>query len=388
MRSLLDNLRVPATLRVFHLASGAVTSYQSIVWGKGATSPTVEMALGGDPWWEALKQLRREDERRAKAAAKRQSQPSAQAVPGTPKSAAEGARKQSKREQKMLGVSLPAEHLAFFKRNMRIGLAHPRAKLRREGIDSEAEESDYSSSDSDSSGLSDELARLGFEDDDWIGGTSPGAALRRTQTFSSSPSSGRGASGRSRRPARRYSAGAGLPDEPSKRPLLGSRQSSVDDTYGSLSATPRASAFMSPKGPGTSSASGVAFPSGAGTQTQRSTIAEEEPNAETDNDGTLRASARMRAQASLLASQRSEDGASSAASSIVSDSEDEGASSDAQPSASRHGRSLSEELLARPPRLQRRRSAKRMLKAARPASDAPLVSFNSLPNKAQYLILK
>ena len=53
---------------------------------------------------------------------------------------------------------------------MRIGLAHPRAKLRREGIDSEAEESDYSSSDSDSSGLSDELARLGFEDDDWIGG--------------------------------------------------------------------------------------------------------------------------------------------------------------------------------------------------------------------------
>ncbi|PWN40963.1 hypothetical protein IE81DRAFT_325052 [Ceraceosorus guamensis] len=372
VRSLLDNLRVPATLRVFHLASGNITSYQAIVWGKGATSPWIEMTLGGDPWWEALKQLRREDERRRKEATERRAKPSAQPVPGsaTPNPNSEAARKQSKREQKIMGVSLPAEHLAYFKRNIRIGLAHPRVKERL-GTESDAESTEWSDSDSDSD-LSDELARLGFEDG-WDAGDSSGLGLKRSKTYSSSP--GRRGGGRSH--TRRNSLGnpAGLPDEPRRRPLLHSREQSNESTYGSLSSTPRASALMNRP-----SANNVAFPSGPTSSMQRTTIAEQP---ESDQEGTLKASDRMRAQAQLLAT-LPPDQPSLSSSGAESSSETEEDDS-RRPF---HVRSRSEE---GPNATSGRRKAKKHRQpgpvSATAVAAVPLVSFNGLPNKAQYLIL-
>ncbi len=244
IRALLDNLRIPASLRVFCLADQSVTTYQTIVHGSNAAVVQVDEALRGDPWWETLKELRRNDERRARAAAKRKSQAlsPAKAIPSSSQGAGatgDAPRKQSKREQKLFGVSLPAEHLAFHKQNIRLGLAHPRAR-RDDNEDGDG------SSDSDSD-FEDELAMLS-EDDDWLvdGPGRRGLAIRRAATLEPSSYSSKA---RQYRP-RAYSIGgsAGLPDDPvtaARTPLLGSSVStqtgpgSVAASYGTLSSSQR-----------------------------------------------------------------------------------------------------------------------------------------------------
>ncbi|CAD6980997.1 unnamed protein product, partial [Tilletia controversa] len=193
VRSLLDNLRIPAAaLRVFTLSSGSVASYEAIVMGRSPVASNIDRQLAGDPWWEALRQLRKEDERRAKAAAKRASQvnPDTPGPSGAIATGSEGTQRQSKRDQKIFGVSLPPEHLAFFQHNMRIGLAHPRSRKANRtwtgaGEESESED-ELSDSEDGGSDLSDELANLGDEDE-WFGAGSQGLGLRRSSTITYTP---------------------------------------------------------------------------------------------------------------------------------------------------------------------------------------------------------
>ncbi|PWN46609.1 hypothetical protein IE53DRAFT_20544 [Violaceomyces palustris] len=446
VRSLLDNLRIPASLRVFSLDSGSILSYQSIVLGRRSVSEEHELALKGDPWWEALKQLRKDEERRARAAAKRKSQPPAQAIPNAPSET----RKQTKREQRLLGVSLPAEHLAFYKQNIRLGLAHPRSRLRGDG------ESDVDSDDSDDSSLEDELALLS-EDDEWFGNGKGGLGLRRSSTISGGISSGRAKYGK--RP-RSFSLGgsSGLPDDPISRPLLSTSTSTTSITteaiggYGSLSssqrtATPetvREEAARRGQGVGSGSSTlsdntprGSYLANGKGLLTGRpETLApplQREASIESDREATLKASDRNKIQAKLSAQNVREtlsrsSSSYSSTSSVGSHGSDMDADLDLDLDLERddrggrsisssltarsaigkkvvvpksrqrqssisslygHGRARSEEGAAPGDAPSRRRKDIRHVSAPNPTIEAdPLaVSFNELPNKAQYLIL-
>ncbi|KAK0535124.1 hypothetical protein OC834_001622 [Tilletia horrida] len=389
VRSLLDNLRIPAELRVFTLSSGSVASYETIVMGRTPILPGIDRQLAGDPWWEALRSLRKEDERRAKAAAKRTSQFSSEAsTSATPiATTAESSLRQSKRDQKIFGVSLPPEHLAFFKHNMRIGLAHPRSRRANRtwmgaGEESESEE-ELSDSDDGGSDLSDELARLGDEDQ-WFGAGSQGLGLRRSSTVTYTPHGGR--SSNSTRP-RSYSigAGSGMPDEP----LLSGSTSTSRSNYGSTEPS-------------------------AGTPTRsRSTpiSSATDAGAESDDegDGTLKPSDRARIQAAMRA--KTEDGAQPGQSAVPvaptpkkevvqpraqrSNSVSSVSSRASSSSAARRERSHSSAHRSqRRPGLGERRptGSQPQYRSSTPGADSrhprkPLISFNELPNKAQYLIL-
>ncbi|GAC77659.1 amino acid transporters [Moesziomyces antarcticus T-34] len=392
IQALLDNLRIPASLRVFCLADQSVTTYQTIVHGSSTAAVEVDEALRGDPWWETLKELRRNDERRARAAAKRRSQAlsPAKAIPATPGQAAssgDAPRKQSKRELKLFGVSLPAEHLEFHKQNIRLGLAHPRAR-RDDGDDGDSSDSD--------SDLDDELALLS-EDDDWLRTATP-ATVRAASNGGSSTQ------------------------------LLGSSYASTDSSM-----TPRAS---------------VPYSEG-----RRSPLREAmQANGDGDDDenaATLKASERQRLQAELKRAdeankttptkstgamptgdtvtprpktrkggQRQSSYAGSTASMDLSDGSGSSSSREcdaktrlggARPGkgrkastssvssvSSRHGRARSEETRTAskspsPVHMRRLRPAPAERTASASTSqystDLPVVSFNELPNKAQYLIL-
>ncbi|PWY98075.1 hypothetical protein BCV70DRAFT_40502 [Testicularia cyperi] len=473
IRALLDNLRIPASLRVFCLADQSVTTYQTIVHGRSVAAQEVDDALRGDPWWEALKELRRDDERRAKAALKRRSQATSPAkaipAPGPQAGAAstggpggeavpiDASRKQTKREQRLFGVSLPAEHLAFHKQNIRLGLAHPRARRDGEDGDSSDDDSDYE----------DELALLS-EDDDWLTPPGPGRrglAIRRAST---SEHDGKDRV-KTHRP-RAYSIGgsAGLPDDPisgatggggsgASRPLLGSSASSADTAnYGSLSSSQRTATPATVRA-ASNGAFGTSYASTDSSSTPRASVPNYELQtsplhrlsndvAEGEDEGasTLKASDRQRMQQKLKeadleastdkgdASGRGglrpnmEQGFSSTSSrnSMLSDtasiiSSDGGGSSGSSSGAeydskgrllasqvkksarkasasSMHGRSRSEEATSnthlmppqrrtRPGRAQQRTPSGKV--ASMYSTDLPAVSFNELPNKAQYLIL-
>ena len=459
IRALLDNLRIPASLRVFCLADQSVTTYRTIVHGSSVAAVEVDEALRGDPWWETLKELRRNDERRARAAAKRKSQAlsPAKAIPSTPGqpggSAGDAPRKQSKREQKLFGVSLPAEHLAFHKQNIRLGLAHPRAR-RDDGEDGDG------SSDSDSD-FEDELALLS-EDDDWLmdGPGRRGLAIRRASTLE--PNSH---SSKVRNKPRSYSIGgsAGLPDDPvtaASRPLLGSSVSSqlapgsIATSYGTLSSSQRTATPATVRAASGSSAHmlGTSYASTDSSMTPRASVpygGDGRPSPlveglaadEGENESTLKASERQKLQAELKRDQenkttptkaahlahadavtpkprikndkRQTSYASSTASSDAgegSGSSSSGAEYDAKGrlitpkpskgrknSLSRHTRARSEETSRiastspSPVALRRLRPAPVERVPSRVASiystDLPVISFNELPNKAQYLIL-
>lgn len=472
IQALLDNLRIPASLRVFCLADQSVTTYQTIVHGSSTATVEVDEALRGDPWWETLKELRRNDERRARAAAKRRSQAlsPAKAIPATPGQAAssgDAPRKQSKRELKLFGVSLPAEHLEFHKQNIRLGLAHPRAR-RDDGDDGDSSDSD--------SDLDDELALLS-EDDDWLvdGAGRRGLAIRRASTLEPASYSSKT---RGTRP-RAYSIGgsAGLPDDPvsaASRPLLGSSVStqlapgSVGSSYGALSSSQRtatpATVRAASNGGSSTQLLGSSYASTDSSMTPRASVPYSEgrrsplreamqANGDGDDDenaATLKASERQRLQAELKRAdeankttptkstgamptgdtvtprpktrkggQRQSSYAGPTASMDLSDGSGsssgreydaktrqggarpgkgrKASTSSVSSVSSRHGRARSEETRTAskspsPVHMRRLRPAPAERTAlARSTSqystDLPVVSFNELPNKAQYLIL-
>ncbi|GAC94804.1 hypothetical protein PHSY_002377 [Pseudozyma hubeiensis SY62] len=472
IRALLDNLRIPASLRVFCLSDQSVTTYRTIVHGSSVAAVEVDEALRGDPWWETLKELRRNDERRARAASKRKSQALSPAkaipAPGQASDAAGDApRKQSKREQKLFGVSLPAEHLAYHKQNIRLGLAHPRAR-REDGEDS--------SSDSDSD-YEDELAMLS-EDDDWLvdGPARRGLAIRRASTLEPASSSSKIRNYRTRA----YSIGgsAGLPDDPvtaASRPLLGSSMSShmgpgsVATSYGTLSSSQRTATPATVRAASNGSSAtllGTSYASTDSSTTPRASVPHtiERPSPlteglalsslaqgkrfedEGEDASTLKASERQKMQAELKRDLQngtettptkasglavpsdaitprprveSDSRQSSYTGSIASSDGGDGTSSSSSSGAeydakgrlvagkngkvrkaslSRHGKSRSEEVDSHrrvsstsPAHVRRTRPSPAVRTPSRATSiystDLPTVSFNELPNKAQYLIL-
>lgn len=348
VRSLLDNLRIPASLRVFCLSDGSVLTYETIVKGRSNTPPFIEEALKHDPWWNALKHLRKEDELRLKAAAaaKRKAEESKAHATDIPDSGGGGgagslsSAQRSKREQKLLGYSLPPEHMEYFKRNIRIGLSHPRAKPR---VDDSDVEDDDSGSDSDGSGLSDELLRLG--EDDFFGAGSAGSSGRAGLSRSGSEGTRR---------SRSFSYRGQLPDEPTHH------RAPSPSSYGSLSSTP------------------VVRDDGKVLRRGR------RPSMES-RDSTLKVSDRTRLQSSLSIVVNGGVEEPSASSS----SQDEWEEGQAQAQSHSHTRSYSDHTSrTRAPPLAASSSAS--ASAASPQGGTtltPHLTFNTLPNKAQFLIL-
>ena len=358
VRSLLDNLRIPATLRVFALRSSGLESYETIVQGKMPVSAKIESALRGDLWWETLKELRKEDERRAMAAKRRSKVAPALPIKSnaspTPQ-ADDDSKRQSKREKKIMGVTMPPEHLAYFKKNIQIGLAHPKARVGRDDA-SDVEDSDFSDDDSDSD-LSDELASL--MDDDWFGG----AGLRRSSTFS-------GAQKAPSMRSRAYSVGSsrGLPDDPVRRPMLSGTPSKSPE-YGSMSSTPTPERLgLAPASMASNASEATLKPvigragpsilqqppssyhrSSSTASSRRSSVS----GVSSEHESTLRPSDRARL-ARALQNQVEHNTASNARSSSPGPEGEAGAQT--------------------PPTFR--------------LPDTPLISFNELPNKAQYAILK
>lgn len=305
-----------------------------------------------------------------------------------------------------MGVSLPKEHLDFFKRNMRIGLAHPKASKTRRSSESHAaarpfgfsnddSESEYSGSDSDSeSDLSDELARLDLDDIDWMS-SSASSGLRRSRTVAGGQQ--QSVRRRAKQPRRQRSDGwSTLPDEPGwsshRAPLL-QRQFSggTASSYGSLSSTPRPSTFQQSQAP-------TASPIRENVQ---------EGGVQDDTDGTLRASDRARARRHLQQQHQEmlhgnlfdSSDPFSVTSSAATHGRAKGASKGRKSGNEHpaHVRSRSDDLAAAD---RQSTGTGRGTGAGTLQQNAPvpppagaddtfaMVSFNSLPNKAQYLILK
>ena len=353
VRSLLDNLRIPASLRVFNLSSGSVASYQSIVLGKQPIPTRIETSLGGDPWWEALKQLRREDIRRAKAAAKKEEE--AAAAAGS-------------------HPNLPA----------------PQAIAGTSG--------DFSDDDSD---LSDELANLG--EDDWLGWGvhNQSDGLRRSKTsaaYNNAAENGKG------RKARSYSFGGGsvgLPDEPSGRPLMStSASSNQSGNYGSIGDS---NAHLKSASYASNSSGGTLRPpkkDGPSRPTLPSTIPSEIPSAASSRRSSFASSAggsgvssgSEEAGGTLKASDRAQFLQASQpkgnAAAPVSRSRANSEASTAQrppmkPVVSSNSKSRNSTYV----KMESQRHASAPVSIIDDSYTSTRVSFNELPNRAQYLIL-
>ena len=113
VRKLLDNLRIPASLRVFCLSSGGVPRYDAVVFGKRALDQEAQATLRGDRWWADVCSARRSAEGR----------PNQRTVPIERRE-----QRPPRHSRRQHGVQLPEEHLHFHTNNIRLGLAHPRAR--------------------------------------------------------------------------------------------------------------------------------------------------------------------------------------------------------------------------------------------------------------------
>ncbi|CAO1637358.1 unnamed protein product [Sympodiomycopsis kandeliae] len=350
VRSLLDNLRIPASLRVFCLSDGSVLTYETIVKGRSSVPPFIEEALRRDPWWNALKDLRRRDEIRAKEAASAAAakQRAKQAHPtdinansagaSSPSSSLSGQR--SKREQKLLGYSLPPEHMEYFQRNIRIGLSHPRAKPRTDDTDVE-DDDDESDSDSDGSGLSDELLRLG-QDDFFGAGVGSSNITRRARSYSQGNRQGS------------TNVNRQLPDEPVRRRRM-TQDTTPIGSYGSLSSTP------------------IVKEDGRVVMRRERDLSRDSTDGE-DGEGTLKASDRNRF---VLKTSNNNNNNNRSASS-ASDAEDEGTTSTSD-KPQRHSRWYSDH--------HQENSHSHPGPSTSTTPLAPNLTFNTLPDKAQFLIL-
>ncbi|WFD24344.1 hypothetical protein MEQU1_003043 [Malassezia equina] len=132
VRTLLDNLRIPASLRVFCLSNGSVPRYDAIVLGKRALDADAADVLRSDPWW-----LHICERRQAHEAHQAVSQPRTESMDGAlRRSQSQDGSVRRRPNSRQFGVSLPDEHLAYHHNNIRLGLAHPRS---REDTDDEVD---------------------------------------------------------------------------------------------------------------------------------------------------------------------------------------------------------------------------------------------------------
>lgn len=148
VRTLLDNLRIPASLRVFCL-SGHVPRYDAVVLGKRALDSELTEVLQDDPWWKQVCDMRRREELQKQM--KHKAEPiDAGARRGSPSLPSIDGRRRACQSRQM-GVSLPEEHLAYHYNNIRLGLSHPDAHDRQD------DDSDYASFQLDAENTYDEL---------------------------------------------------------------------------------------------------------------------------------------------------------------------------------------------------------------------------------------
>ncbi|WFD28348.1 hypothetical protein MNAN1_003357 [Malassezia nana] len=121
VRMLLDNLRIPASLRVFCLSNGSVPRYDAIVLGKRALDPDVADVLRSDPWWHHICEMRQAQEAQLTLA------PHSESVDSIDRRSSQSSVRR-RPNPRQFGVSLPDEHLAYHHNNIRLGLAHPRSQ--------------------------------------------------------------------------------------------------------------------------------------------------------------------------------------------------------------------------------------------------------------------
>ncbi|WFD35463.1 hypothetical protein MCUN1_002317 [Malassezia cuniculi] len=146
VRKLLENLRIPATLRVFCLSSGGVPRYDAIVLGKRTLDKEAQGLLQDDKWWATICAARIAEGRTA----------SQRTVP------IEQRRDRKNRHSRRLhGVQLPEEHINFHTNNIRLGLAHPRSRVVLDGDESEMNDSEFDEYEYDE--LENELASLAVD---------------------------------------------------------------------------------------------------------------------------------------------------------------------------------------------------------------------------------
>ena len=113
VQKLLENLRIPATLRVFCLSSGGVPRYDAIVLGKRALDSESSRLLRADPWWVQVCDLRHASNAASKVMVSAEAPASSNAA--------------TRRSPRVFGMRMPDEHLAYHHNNIRLGLAHPRS---------------------------------------------------------------------------------------------------------------------------------------------------------------------------------------------------------------------------------------------------------------------
>lgn len=137
VRTLLDNLRIPASLRIFCLSNGSVPRYDAIVLGKRALDPELGEILRGDPWWSQVCCVRRAVEKKNHQQHHDEHSLPQQLHKSEPidtinirrsNSSSSLDSRQRKRHSRQFGVSLPDEHLAYHYNNIRLGLSHPHSQ--------------------------------------------------------------------------------------------------------------------------------------------------------------------------------------------------------------------------------------------------------------------
>lgn len=142
VRTLLENLRIPASLRVFCLSAGSVARYDAIVRGIGAVDDEAHEVLKDDPWWRHMVEVRRAQDEAKQA----RSEPIGTGASrrSSMLQRGDGSARRGKQHARQFGASLPEEHLAYHYNNIRLGLAHPRSHELSDSDDNDLESLDDS----------------------------------------------------------------------------------------------------------------------------------------------------------------------------------------------------------------------------------------------------
>ncbi|WFD29062.1 hypothetical protein MSPP1_000067 [Malassezia sp. CBS 17886] len=213
VRALLENLRIPALLRVFCLSLGGITRYDALALGKRTLDADVNAAVKDDPWWVQVCKMRQ-----------------ASGQPGAPRAHpidAHGTRQAPARPRSVgrsahaSGVCVPEAHLAFHYNNIRLGLSHPRSH-----VDECSDQSADDDSLHDADELESQLASLAV---DWDPVYARGGGGRASERTPHAPP----------RSSARGSASHEPPGSSARHALLSESDGAASSSYGTLSSSQR-----------------------------------------------------------------------------------------------------------------------------------------------------
>ncbi len=200
VKTLLDNLRIPAEILVFWLASGELKTYRMIVNGfqdtnDQSTEKLVEVVLKGEEWWQDIRKLRGQQETSASAElAKLHGQPKVTTIWPSP-SFQDGGRdshikpfrglkkiiNKSKRRRSSSAVSGLRVKLGMQTHKLHEDMLHPHASYASASEDSDSE---YDDSDSAGNSASNKSSRASPASEDNIDNFVEGSENQASRTLS------------------------------------------------------------------------------------------------------------------------------------------------------------------------------------------------------------